>query len=131
LINYIGQFAVEFLRMAGIRCHADLPLFVPEKNVSTEVRHNLFLVVKEALNNVVSHANASEVSLQISVEEKAIRLTIEDNGRGFDRAPDNGCADGLRNMRQRIEELGGEFNLESKSASGTRLAITAPFIHHK
>ncbi|HXE43417.1 MAG TPA: hypothetical protein VN516_10360, partial [Candidatus Baltobacteraceae bacterium] len=45
--------------------------------------------------------------------------------------PDNGCSDGLRNMRQRVEELGGEFNLESKSASGTCLAIMVPLIHHK
>src|SRR5207247_4274816 len=82
-INYIGQFAVEFLRTAGIRCTADLPMQVPEKNVSTEVRHNLFLVVKEALNNIVSHSGANEVALQIVINEQSLSLIIEDNGRGF------------------------------------------------
>jgi signal transduction histidine kinase/ligand-binding sensor domain-containing protein len=126
LVDYVGQFAVEFLRMAGIRCRVDLPLRVPDEHVSTEVRHNLFLVVKEALNNVVNHARATEVSLHITVDDRTVRLFIEDNGRGFDHAPANGCADGLRNMRQRIEEIGGAFELQSKPAAGTRISVTAP-----
>src|SRR6185312_15422202 len=121
LVDYIGQFAVKFLRAARIRCHVDMPLRVPEKNVSTEVRHNLFLVVKEALNNVVNHAKATEVRLKITTGEHDVSIVIEDNGRGFEHAPDNGCADGLRNMRQRIEEIGGEFDLQSKPATGTRI----------
>ncbi len=128
LIDYIGQFAVEFLRTAGIRCQADLPLRAPEENVSTEVRHNLFLVAKEALNNVVSHAHATEVRLQIAVRGQSVRLVIEDNGRGFDQAPNNGSADGLRNMRQRVEEIGGHFTLESKAGAGTRISVTAPLM---
>jgi ligand-binding sensor domain-containing protein/signal transduction histidine kinase len=126
LIDYIGQFAVEFLRTAKIRCHVDLPLRVPDKMVSTEVRHNLFLVVKEALNNIVNHANATEVLLKVTASERDVSITIEDNGRGFEHAPDNACADGLRNMRQRIEEIGGEFDLQSKPSSGTRIAFTTP-----
>jgi signal transduction histidine kinase len=126
LLDYIGQFAVEFLRTAEIRCLVDMPLRVPEKNVSPDVRHNLFLVVKETLNNVVKHANAGEVWLRVTTDEHFVTVVIEDNGRGFAHAPDNGCADGLRNMRQRIEEIGGEFKLESKPAAGTRIAITTP-----
>ncbi|MBU6408800.1 MAG: hypothetical protein KGR98_00300 [Verrucomicrobia bacterium] len=125
LIDYIGQFAVEFLRMAGISCQMDAPLRVPEKMVSTEVRHNLFLVVKEALNNIVTHANATEVSLKITINESDARIAIEDNGRGFALAPNNGSADGLRNMRRRIEEIGGEFDLQSRPATGTRITVTA------
>ena len=126
LVDYIGQFAVEFLRMAGIYCHVDVPLQVREGNISAEVRHHLFLVVKEALNNVVNHAKATEVRLKITVNERDVSIVIEDNGRGFDHAPDNGCADGLRNMRQRIEEIGGKFDLQSKAASGTRIAVITP-----
>jgi len=131
LIDYISQFAVEFLRTAGIRCHADLPTQVPEKNVSTEVRHNLFLVVKEALNNIVSHSAAQEAWLQIAMDGPSLKLTIEDNGRGFNGAPNNGSADGLRNMRQRVEEIGGRFDLESNPATGTRIIVTAPLVVNK
>ena len=126
LIDYIGQFTVEFLRTAEIRCRVDIPLRVPEIMVPTEVRHNLFLVVKEALNNIVNHANAAEVCLKITIGERFVSIVIEDDGRGFNHVPDNGCADGLRNMRQRIEEIGGEFQLESKSSAGTRIAFTTP-----
>jgi len=114
------------LRTAEIYCHVDLPLRVREENVSTEVRHHLFLVVKEAMNNIVNHAKATEVRLKITTNEHDVCIMIEDNGRGFDQVPDNGCADGLRNMRQRIEEIGGKFDLQSKVTSGTRIVVTTP-----
>lgn len=126
LIDYVGQFAVEFLRTANIDCHLDVPLRVPEKNVSTEMRHNLFLVVKEALNNIVNHANATEARLKISADERDLCIAVEDNGRGFDHVPDNSRADGLRNMRQRIEEIDGKFVLQGKTTKGARIAITVP-----
>jgi signal transduction histidine kinase/ligand-binding sensor domain-containing protein len=124
LIDYIGQSAVEFLRAADIRCRADLPPSPPERNISAEARHNLFLTVKEALNNVVRHAHASEVQLNAVVTDEALTLTIKDNGKGFERAPANSTEDGLRNMRQRMEEIGGNFSLESKPGSGTSVSLT-------
>ena len=86
LINYLGQFAVEFLRTADIRCDVDLPDHPPVRSVSTEVRHNLFLVIKESLNNIVRHAHATEVSFIIRVTDESIRVDIKDNGCGFNGA---------------------------------------------
>jgi signal transduction histidine kinase len=123
LINYIGQYAVEFLNAAGVKASVDLPDHPPERSVSADVRHNLFLVTKEALHNIVRHANAREVSLRVTVNGEWIGMSIEDDGRGFDRAPDNGSADGLRNMRQRMEEIGGEFGIESRPEQGTRISL--------
>jgi len=123
LVDYLSQFAVEFLHAARISCRVDLPDHFPERPVSPEARHNLFLVVKEALNNVARHAHASEVWLRVTTNEERIRLTVEDNGQGFERAPDNASADGLRNMRQRMEEIGGQFHVESKPGSGTKVSL--------
>lgn len=123
LIDYIGQSAVEFLRAADIRCRADLPPNPPERAISAEARHNLFLAVKEALNNVVRHAHASEVQLNAAVTDEALSLTIKDDGQGFDRPPDNATNDGLRNMRQRMEEIGGSFSVESKPGAGTSVSL--------
>src|SRR5690348_7470710 len=106
------------MRAADIRCRAELPPSPPERSISAEARHNLFLAVKEALNNVVRHAHASEVQLNAAVTDEALTLTIKDNGRGFERAPDNSTEDGLRNMRQRMEEIGGKFSVESKPGAG-------------
>ena len=61
LVNYLSLYAVQFLQVAQIRCRIDSPTRLPDHPLSPEVRHNLFLVAKEALNNVVRHAGAGEV----------------------------------------------------------------------
>jgi len=124
LIDYIGQASVEFLHAADIRCRADLPPNPPERIISVEARHNLFLAVKEALTNVVRHAHASEVQLQAGVTEESLTLTIKDNGKGFEPAPAAAGADGLRNMQQRMAEIGGRFHIQSQIGAGTTISLT-------
>ena len=123
----MSQFAVEFLHAAGIPCRVELPDKLPERPVSPEVRHNLFLVVKEALNNIARHAEGSQVKLRVSVTDDAIDVVIQDNGKGFDRSPDNATSDGLRNMRHRMEEIGGEFKLQSRPGEGTTVEFRYPW----
>ena len=127
LVAYIGQFGMEFLQQANIRCVLDLPDHPPERPVSAELRHSLFLIVKEALNNVVRHAQAGEVRLQILITPAALDLLIADNGRGIERLPDDTLADGLRNMRQRAEELGAQFRIESAPGAGTKIFFRYPW----
>jgi signal transduction histidine kinase len=123
LVAYIGQFAMEFLHQANLRCRLDLPDHPPERTVSAELRHNLFLIVKEALNNTVRHAQASEVHLQIAITDAAFDLLIEDNGRGIEARAEDASADGLRNMRQRAEELNAQFQVDSSAGGGTRISV--------
>ena len=126
VIDYISQFVVEFLHAANIRCRVDLPDHIPDRTLSPEARHNLFLVVKETLNNVARHSHAREVRLSISTTEERLSIRIEDSGQGFDKQPDTASGDGLRNMRQRMEEIGGRFDVESIPGSGTRVSLTYP-----
>ena len=123
LVDYISQFTVEFLHAADIPCRVDLPDDLPNCVISPEARHNLFLVVKEALNNIVRHAGASEVQLHIAATEEQISIAIKDNGRGFERPPENATCDGLRNMRQRMDEIGGRFELKTRPGAGTEIAF--------
>ena len=123
LIDYTGQFAANYLRDAGIRCLLDVPDHTPAREVPTNVRHNVFLVVKEALQNIVKHAHASEVWLRISTSELRLQIEIEDNGCGFDRTPADAWADGLRNMRQRLTEVGGECQIQSHVGKGTMISV--------
>jgi signal transduction histidine kinase len=101
----------------------EVPDHVAPETITPEVRHNLFLVVKETLNNIVRHAQASEVRFRITISEEQLGLFIEDNGRGFEIAPDNASGDGLRNMRQRMEEIEGHLQIESKPGAGTRISL--------
>jgi signal transduction histidine kinase len=67
LLDYAGQFALDYLRTVGIRCRLDFPeTEVPPYELSTDLRHNLFLVIKEALHNIFKHAGATEVWLRVS-----------------------------------------------------------------
>jgi signal transduction histidine kinase len=123
LIDYVGKFAIEFLRTAGIESEVDLPERPPERSVPAEVRHNFFLGIKEALNNVVRHAGATRTTVRVSLEADEIRATVADNGRGFGAPPDSPTADGLRNMRTRMTEIGGRCEIESTPGAGTRVTF--------
>jgi len=124
LINYLSQFAIDFLKVADVRCRLDFPDYPPARTVSTETRHHLFLAAKEALNNAVRHAHATEVRLRMVIDDTSLVLVIEDDGRGFERAPDHPSADGLRNMRQRMETIGGQFEIQSTPEIGTKVTLT-------
>ena len=125
VVDYVGQFAVEFARPAGLRIRVDLPERPPAWTVSAEVRHNLFLVVKEALNNIVRHAGATEVALGVTAASSHLGVTIVDDGRGFEPATSLG-GNGLANMRQRMEEVGGEMRVERALPRGTRVELRVP-----
>jgi signal transduction histidine kinase len=71
----------------------------------------------------VRHARATEVQLRITATENELSIAIEDNGQGFECAPDNASSDGLRNMRQRMEEIGGQFQLTTRPGAGTQVAF--------
>lgn len=127
LVDYAGQFATGYLRAAGIRCLLDVPEEMPPREVPADVRHNLFLIIKEALQNIVKHSQATEVWLRVSAAAEALRVVIEDNGRGFERAADEPWADGLRNMRERAAEIGGECRIQSKLGAGTSMTVELPW----
>jgi signal transduction histidine kinase/ligand-binding sensor domain-containing protein len=125
-LNYVGQYAVEFVGAAGLRCRVDLPDEMPAHAVSPEIRHNLFLVVKETLNNIVRHAEATEVRLCATIGLNDITLVIEDNGCGFADKTAAVGADGLRNMDERMREVGGHVEITSAPGNGTRVTIWLP-----
>lgn len=128
LLDYTGQYAVDYLRAAGVRCLLDVPEHTPQREVPSNVRHNLFLVVKEALQNTVKHAQATAVWLRISVTDQSLRIVIEDNGRGFESVTENALTDGLRNMRQRMDEIGGTYRIQSRPGQGTEIIVELPWL---
>jgi signal transduction histidine kinase len=130
LTTYICKLSQEYLLVAGIRCRLDVPAQFPHYPLSTEVRHNLFLAFKEALNNVVKHAEASEALIRLKLVPDGLVLEVEDNGNGSRAAVQgNGGGlggNGLVNMKKRMEDIGGEFELETRPESGLRCRLTVP-----
>ena len=129
LVDYITHFASEIFEGGATRCRLDVPDELPARPLPPDVRHNIFLIVKEALTNVLKHANAPEVQLQIRAAPKTLEIVIADNGKGFDAgaAVKEGRRNGLDNMRRRAKAVGGALNFTSTAGQGTRMEFKMNF----
>lgn len=126
-VNYVASYAREFLGASQIVCRLRLPVQCDPVVLRGPVRHSLFLGIKEALNNVVRHAAATEVELQISQVDDNLQIIIADNGRGFDpNTVEQGH--GLRNLHERIQALGGQCQIDSRPGNGTAVKFTVPLV---
>jgi len=123
---YIGEFTGRFLATTSIQCRLDIPTDLPDRPVSSETRHNLYLVIKEALHNIAKHSGASEVWLRLRLRETTLCISIEDNGRGFSTSDISIFGNGLGNMRKRVERVGGVFELVTEPGKGTRIELQIP-----
>jgi streptogramin lyase/two-component sensor histidine kinase len=126
LINYVCKYAQEFLALADLRYRLDVPSQLPSTPISPELRHNVFLAAKESVNNVVKHAHATSAWLRLQLEPHQFTLEIEDNGRGIVAADEKKGRSGLRNMRKRMEDIGGRFEMTAGVEGGTKVRLTAP-----
>ena len=134
LISYIAQYAEEYFRNTGIECLLSVPLKLPVQPLSSQSRHHLFLAVHESLTNVLKHSQATQITINMACINNDFEINISDNGIGFDpvaiesnsRSSAAGFRNGLGNMRQRISELGGCFEIESKLGKGTTIRFVLP-----
>jgi signal transduction histidine kinase len=126
LANYLSQFAQQHLALAGVRCLLDVPTVLPSVPLTAEVRHNLLLTVREALQNAVTHAAATEVQLALKLNEDGISVTVADNGRGFEPQAVPAAGDGLQNMRRRLQTIGGRLEIDSQPGRGTTVSLFVP-----
>ena len=123
--RYLASYAEEYLAGLKVACRVHIPNSFPDQAVSGEVRHHLFLAVKEALNNAVRHGGATEIGFHVRVLADQLGISITDNGGGFEAAGrSNGH--GLLNLRNRLEQLHGHCELESSPGAGTTISLQVP-----
>jgi signal transduction histidine kinase len=119
-VEYVRQYCISFFDNSGVKhqcvTNATLPADLQLKGV---LRKNLFLIIKEAFHNILKHAGATSTEVNISVAENVLYIEVRDNGTGI-RNP-NQFGNGLKNMKKRMEEIGG--NLEIVSNGGTSIKI--------
>jgi signal transduction histidine kinase len=126
LAAYLRHVAEEFSHTTEIHCRLDVDPSLPPLTLTSESRHNVYLVVREALNNIAKHSKATEAWLRIHWKEDALQIIVEDNGCGFSHINETG--NGLSNMRCRIEKIGGHFEYDSRLGLGTSCRICLPLI---
>ena len=131
LVEYLTQLARELFENTDVHCRFQIAENLPEVPLPPEMRHNLFLVVKEALNNALKHAHATEISLSARTDDQRFEICLQDNGTGFDPAAISARSErnGLQNMRERITTLGGRFFLTSQPGHGTRIRLIVNYPH--
>jgi signal transduction histidine kinase/ligand-binding sensor domain-containing protein len=127
LISYLAQYAAEYFQGTPTECQLRLPRQVPAVPLSAEVRHQVFLACQEALQNVLKHAQARRVLVEMQVSDGVFGIRIQDDGRGFEeRDPTGAGQDGLLNMHQRLTEIGGHCRVRSRPGEGTTVELSIP-----
>jgi signal transduction histidine kinase len=119
--EYVSRSADELVEGMETRWWQEVPASLPRVPIRADVRHNLFLAVREALNNALKHSGAKEIWLRIEYHEPEIILEVEDKGRGFDPEAAGSHGNGLSNMRSRMAEEGGRMELTSVPGQGTKV----------
>jgi signal transduction histidine kinase len=130
LVDYLAHYAVEYFQNTPIECEIRLPQDIPHCPLSSEIRHNLFLTFEEVLNNVLKHSAATKVKVEMSTHAHDCEVKITDNGKGFQVRvatvvePHGGrSGNGLKNMRQRLMDIGGECLITSQSGNGVTVTM--------
>lgn len=116
--NYLCQMVKQLCERTQLRCRFHVLDLPHEVQVSSQTRHNISLAVKEAVHNIIKHAKASEVTIRMAFAQGILDITVHDDGSGFeltDHVPGNG----LSNMKQRLQNSGGNSLIESKPGRGT------------
>ena len=138
LAAYLGHYATEYLQDTAVECELHLPQNLPHHPVSAEARHNLFLAFEESLNNALKHGRATRIRVEMQARRDEFEIQVEDNGCGFASeevvslnpsvATVGGkrVGNGLRNLQQRLAEVGGLCRIRSQPGQGTTVRLTVP-----
>jgi ligand-binding sensor domain-containing protein/two-component sensor histidine kinase len=124
LVQRMRRFASDLFTAGGIEFTFRAPDELDIK-VGADVRRQLFMIFKEAANNVARHSACTKVEIQLMIQDGLFIFTINDNGRGFDPAKTSE-GNGLVNMRERARMLKGELVIDSHSGAGTTITLKAP-----
>jgi signal transduction histidine kinase len=126
LVAHIRRFVTEYLEMNRIEVGFDIPDDIPERSVSDKYRRNIFLAIKEAIYNITKYSKATRVQLSMNLEKRMAGIEIHDNGTGFSVINKQNWGNGLRNMNQRMKDIGGNFQISSGKDQGTLINLNFP-----
>lgn len=123
LLAYIRYNSMEFMEDSQISFDVSLPDKIPHLAVNGKFRRNVFLVVKETLNNILKHSQATKALLAVSIAHECMYVIITDNGVGFDTKNVPRFKNGLFNMKRRCADIGGTYVCESLPGKGTTVKL--------
>jgi signal transduction histidine kinase len=125
--NYLCQMTNHLCENAQLPCRWSISELPGDLPVSSQLRHNITMAVKEAVHNVIKHSKATEISLRVELERGLLLISVQDNGCGFN-VDQTASGNGLTNMCRRMNDIGGKCAIESCPGGVTqvRLILTLP-----
>lgn len=126
LMAYMREFASDLFDDTGMMLSIDFPDDETGIRLNQETRRNVFMVVKESLNNILKHSHAGTITLTLWVAPGEVHMAITDNGKGFETGNTRRFGNGLINMKKRMEEINGAYTISSVLNEGTRTEISWP-----
>jgi signal transduction histidine kinase len=125
VITHMKNFAQEMFTIRGIEYVMNISPELPSLRMSLEVRKNLLLIFKEAVNNIVRHSECKSAAVRIELRDNQLEMTITDDGKGLP-AKYRHDSHGLANMRLRAESMKGKLSIEPVNGKGTRISLLLP-----
>ena len=122
LLSYIRSYALEYFENTQLDCKVIMPESIPEKDLNGDKRRNVFLCVKETLNNVLKHSGGTAVRIDVEIGNDLI-ITIKDNGKGIDMEKLRRFGNGLNNIKKRMESINGSFHIANDNGTITTLTL--------
>ncbi|MDZ4795262.1 MAG: 7TM diverse intracellular signaling domain-containing protein [Bacteroidota bacterium] len=122
LVSYIRSWALEYFDNTPIDCMVHTPENIPNIELAGDKRRNIFLCVKETLNNVLKHSKATLLTITIEANQHLL-ITIADNGRGIDMENLRQFGNGLKNITRRMQSVGGTFTIKNSNGTLTELEL--------
>lgn len=122
LISYIRSYALEYFESTPIDCKVNTPETIEAKEITGDKRRNIFLCVKETLNNALKHSQAGMIRIDIEITDH-LMIRISDDGVGIDLQKLRQFGNGLKNINRRMESIGGTYNIENKNGTVTTLTL--------
>ncbi len=123
-VAYLREYIAETFETSKMAVLFEFPDDIPAVEVASEFRRNVFLTVKEAINNIIKYSHANRVLCSAVIDRSRFSISITDNGRGFNKEEISRFGNGLKNMQKRIEDIGGVFLIESESGKGTTISFS-------
>jgi signal transduction histidine kinase len=125
-VTYVCEYAQSFLQPTAIQCWLEVEPDMPPLEFDLPLRRSLLLAVKEAINNAAKHSGATKLLLKIQRQDSGLNVIVEDDGKGFDPLQSSGKRNGIGNMIQRMNEVGGRCAVVSEPGKGCRVEFSIP-----
>jgi signal transduction histidine kinase len=125
--SYTREQLNKQLEYSGMEYSIDFPENVVEVEMTNEMRRNLLMVTKEIINNAIKYSNAQEIKIKAELLKRKLCIEIKDNGVGFDSSAAS-SGNGLKNIKKRVDEMGGELIIESSEEKGTHFTVNVTIL---